>query len=396
MKPGGSTHESTPPNNLFARFIAASLLVLIALGVSEAVQTGQVPQVPAGAALLDPVALLNRKIERGEAKLRYTPERGYLSSVLKELGIPVSSQTLVFSRTSLQTDRISPSTPRAVYFNDDVYVGWIPDSPMLEVASVDPSYGTIFYTLPQSEVKTPSFARVEQPCLSCHGPVSESVPAPLLLMMSSEVGENGEEVKDFLLTTDRSPFLERWGGWYVSGTAGNTKHMGRKTPSNTKRYLAQHSDIVALMLLAHQAEVHNRIGEVSQKFRTSGGPGSLGDVVEPLVRTLLFSGEAALTAPIRGSSSFAAEFGRKGPRDRRGRSLRDLDLRVRLFRYPLSYLVYSESFRQMPGPARTYVYRRLREVLDGTDQSAAFRHLTSSDRTAVSEILTATLPEFSK
>jgi hypothetical protein len=128
----------------------------------------------------------------------------------------------------------------------------------------------------------------------------------------------------------------------------------------------------------------------------SNGPVGLADAVEPLVKTLLFSGEAALVEPIRGSSDFASEFTRKGPRDRRGRSLRDLDLRKRLLRYPLSYLIYSESFRQMPGAAREYVYRRLREVLSGADQSEDFRHLTRDDRTAISEILTATLPEYSK
>lgn len=380
---------------MLARPITAAFLLLCAIGAISAAQI-QIPQVPVGTALTDPVALLNKRIERGEVNLRYTPERGYLPSLLKELAIPVSSQALVFSKTSLQIDRISSSNPRAVYFNDDVYVGWIPDAPMLEVASVDPRYGTIFYTLPQSEAKTPSFVRLDQPCLSCHGPVSDSVPAPLLLMMSSDMNESGDEVKDFLLTTDRSPLSERWGGWYVSGTAGNAKHKGRKLPANTTRYLTPHSDIVALLLLAHQAEVHNRIGEASRKTRISSGPTGLAEALEPLVKTLLFSGEAALVQPIRGSSNFASEFTRKGPRDRRGRSLRDLDLRGRLLRYPLSYLIYSESFRQMPGAAREYVYRRLREVLSGADQSEDFRHLTRDDRKAISEILTATLPEFSK
>ena len=377
------------------RLIGTALLLLTAIGVAWAGQV-QGPQFPAGTTFTDPVALLNRRIERGEVKLRYTPERGYLPSLLKELAIPVSSQMLVFSKTSLQTDRISSSTPRAVYFNDDVYVGWIPDSPMMEVASVDPRYGTVFYTLPQSETKTPSFVRLEQPCISCHGSVSEDVPAPLLLMMSSDMNEAGDLVKQFLLTTDRSPFSERWGGWYVTGMAGEAKHMGREIPANTKRYLTSHSDVVALMLLAHQAEVHNRISETSHKARTAGGSAGLAAAVEPLVKILLFSGETPLAAPIRGSSNFAKEFTAKGPRDRRGRSLRDLDLRTRLLRYPLSYLIYSESFQQMPTSAKEAVYRRLREVLSGRDQSENFQHLTGIDRTAILEILTATLPDFSK
>jgi hypothetical protein len=377
------------------RLIAITLTVVAAM-LAIPPRAVQVTQYPTAESLSDPVTLLQKRIAKGEVKLRYTPERGYLPSLLKELGVPVSSQMLVFSKTSLQIDRISSTTPRAVYFNDDVYVGWIPDAPMMELAAVDPRYGTIFYTFPQSETKAPSFQRLDLPCTSCHGPVNDDVPAPLLLMMSSDMNEAGDVVKDFLLTTDRSPLSERWGGWYVSGTAGNAKHMGRKTPADTKRYLTSHSDMVALLLLAHQSDVHNRISEASQKVRISSRTVDLADAVEPLVKTLLFSSAAPLAAPIRGSSNFAAEFSAKGPRDRRGRSLRDLDLRSRVLRYPLSYLIYSESFRQMPVPAKEYVYRRLREVLSGTDKSEAFLHLSAADRTATLEILTATVPEFAR
>jgi hypothetical protein len=389
--------ESTPASDLSLRIITPAIVLIAALGVGSG-SAAQIPsaQVPVEVSLTDPVSVLNKRIERGEAKLRFSRNHGYLPSLLKELGIRVSSQTLVFSKTSLQVDRISSTTPRAVYFSDNVYVGWIPDAPMIEVASVDPRFGTVFFTLPQSEVKSPLFVRLEQPCVSCHGPVNEDVPAPLLLMMSSAMNEAGDEVKDFLLTTDRSPMRERWGGWYVTGTTGSASHMGRKLSVSTKRYPAAHSDVAALMVLAHQAEVHNRIGEVSQKLRTSSSSGKLAATVEPLVKTLLFSGETALSAPIKGSSNFAAEFSKKGLRDRRGRSLRDLDLQKRLLRYPLSYLIYSDSFRQLPTAAREAVYRRLGEVLSGSDQSEDFRHLTVSDRAAISEILTATLPEFSK
>jgi len=378
---------------LSGRLIAVAILGLAVAGTLWAARP-QNPQLPSGANITDPIALLNGRIARGEVKLRFTPDRGYLASVLKELGIPASSQTLVFSKTSLQTDRISPANPRALYFNDDVYVGWIPDAPMLEVASVDPRFGTLFYTLPQAETKTPSFVRLDQPCISCHGPVSDDVPAPLILMMSSEVNDAGDDAKEFLLTTDRSPMSERWGGWYVTGTTGSAKHMGRKLAAGTKRYPTAHSDVTALMLLAHQSEVHNRISEVSQKLRIAGTTAEPAAVAEPLVRTLLFSREVLLSEPIKGSSNFAAEFSRKGPKDRRGRSLRDLDLKSRLLRYPLSYLIYSDAFRQLPTPAKDVVYRRLREVLSGSDQSEDFRHLTSADRTAIAEILTETLPEY--
>lgn len=360
----------------------------VTLVLSAPVQDGPTfpSQIPAGELPTDPIALLQRRIDRGEIRMGYTQDHGYLPALLKELKIPVSSQTLVFSKTSLQTDHISRTAPRAVYFNDDVYVGWIPGSPMMEIASVDPRYGAMFYTVAQAEAKSPAFRRLEQPCTGCHGPVQAAVPAPLFLMMSTDTDERGDILNDFFLTTDRSPFSERWGGWYVTGNVGNAKHMGRAIPADTNRYLTSHSDPVALMLLAHQADVHNRLSEAAQKLRLSKGTEGLADALDPLVNVLTFSGEATFAAPVQGASNFAKEFTAKGPKDRRGRSLRDFDLRRRLFRYPVSYLIYSEAFRQLPPAARQYVYGRLR--------SEPFPQLSPAERTATLEILTATLPEF--
>jgi len=108
----------------------------------------------------------------------------------------------------------------------------------------------------------------------------------------------------------------------------------------------------------------------------------------------MLSEETPLTAPVVGTSTFTAEFQKQGPRDSAGRSLRDLDLKTRLFRYPCSFLIYSEQFDAVPYLAKEYIYRRLREVLTGRDQSKEFSHLSASDRTAILEILTATKPDF--
>jgi hypothetical protein len=113
---------------------------------------------------------------------------------------------------------------------------------------------------------------------------------------------------------------------------------------------------------------------------------------EELVRYLLFTNEAPLDSPVKGTSGFAEEFAARGPRDSKGRSLRDFDLRTRIFKYPCSYLVYSEDFDALPGPAKAYVYRRLLEILSGRDQSPEFARLTAEDRTAILEILLATKP----
>src|SRR5262245_24481761 len=88
-------------------------------------------------AATDPVARLMKKIEAGETTIAYDEQHGYLSSLLKALNVPVSSQGLVFSRTSLQVDRIAPWSPRAIYFNDDIYLGWVQGGPIMEIAAVD-------------------------------------------------------------------------------------------------------------------------------------------------------------------------------------------------------------------------------------------------------------------
>jgi hypothetical protein len=102
---------------------------------------------------------------------------------------------------------------------------------------------------------------------------------------------------------------------------------------------------------------------------------------------MLFVGEAPLREPVQGVSSFTATFPQRGPRDRYGRSLRDFDLQRRLFRYPLSYMIYSEIFDAMPATARERVYQRLFDVLSGKDRNPKFAHLSDSDRNAILEII---------
>jgi hypothetical protein len=108
---------------------------------------------------------------------------------------------------------------------------------------------------------------------------------------------------------------------------------------------------------------------------------------------MFFVNEAPLTEPVRGVSGFAAEFEKRGVRDRKGRSLKDLDLNRRFLRYPLSYLIYSEAFDALPGPAKDYFYERTRKILSGAD-TVDFRHLSAEDRDAIREILEDTKPDF--
>ncbi|HLQ78388.1 MAG TPA: hypothetical protein VK210_13595 [Terriglobia bacterium] len=374
---------------------------------------------PAGAVASNPIAELEQKITSGQSKLVFEKEHGYLVSLLKVLKVPVSSQTLVFSKTSLQSEHISPKTPRAIYFNDDVYVAWVQGSGLIEIMSTDPEKGSVFYVLRQERSDHPEFERsTGHECSVCHY-VAEAAPkfVPRLLVSSVIPDATGNVDGTFPIeTTDQSPMKERWGGWYVTGTHGNQLHAGNTVFSrpaslfgqlpasvfagssnvvdlrsrfDTTPYLTPHSDIVALMVLTHQKEVQNLIMLASSK-----GNAAVKETGEPLVKAMLFAGAVSITSPIKGTSTFAAEFASQGPRDSRQRSLRDFDLQTRLFRYPLSYLIYSKSFDALPAGVKTYVYRRLREILSGEDKSKDFAYLAAADRFAILEIVRATKLDF--
>jgi hypothetical protein len=384
----------------------------------------------------DPVAKLQKRIDSGEVHLAYEPRFGYLTSVLNHLDIPPSSQTLVFSKTSFQFRKISPQTPRALYFNDDVYIGFVHDGKALEIISFDPMQGAIFYLLDVNETSHPSFQRAELDCSQCHiVPATRNVPGVLVRsIFATPTGTQVLRSASFITGQD-SPLNERWGGWYVTGTHGNQTHMGnivvpdgqsaeqlnRAPGANVTKldgrfdpsfYLSANSDIVAQLVLAHQTQMHNLITLTNYKTRlalfveapknkSTGSPSaSLSDAAkekfqrpaEELLRYLLFTNEAPLGGEIKGTSSFAEEFASRGPRDSLGRSLRDFDLHTRIFKYPCSYLIYSEDFDAIPSPAKEYVYRRLLEILTGHDQSPDFARLNAQDRQTIFEILLATKP----
>ena len=387
----------------------------------------------------DAVAQLQRALDAGRATLKFDARHGYLPSVLEALRIPVSSQALVFSRTSFQRERISPATPRALYFNRDASVSWVPGGDVLEVAAGDPRLGTVFYTLDQRSRARPRFRRQTEACLRCHDTPSSTGGVPGLITRSVYPDRHGEPIfaAGTFLTTDRSPFSERWGGWYVTGTHGAQRHMGNVTGEyspdgrhldvtaganvtdlrsrmDTSRYLTGHSDIVALMVLEHQNAVSNLITRASYRARmalyfdqvrnddlrrpadfVSGATiATVKTVAEPLVQAMLFVDEAPLTSPVAGTSSFAKEFASQAPAGRDGHSLFELDLKRRLLHYPCSYLIYSPAFDALPARVKEYVYARLWEVLSGQDSSENFAHLTPADRSAIAAILLETKPEF--
>jgi hypothetical protein len=310
----------------------------------------------------------------------------------------------------------------------------------MEVSAVDPDLGGVFYTLKQEAGDKPQFVRDRQ-CLSCHA-TSRTIGVPGHLVRSIYADPSGQplESTNALVTNHRTPFAERWGGWYVTGTHGSLRHLGNVTARDslnaehldkelganvtdlgkffdTKPYYRPTSDLVALMVLEHQTYMHNLITRVNYEAKMalrdqsvldqmSGGPpasvtGNYSDSTQrrlaiagdALLKYMLFVDEEILDEPIQGVTNFPADFMARGPKDRLGRSLRELSLHKTLFKYPCSYLIYSRSFDALPGAMKDYVLRRLFNILSGADTSKDFTSLSHKSRQAILEILLDTKPD---
>ena len=434
------TSYRSKTNNLSLLTLAAAIL-LPTLTLSLA-QSGfdyeEAPIKYSASAPKDPIATLQKRIDSGEISLKWDEHTGYLVSLLQRLVISGSSQMLVFSKTSFQREWISPDRPRALYFNDQNYVGFVQGAPVLEITSVDPQLGSVFYILEQDKNRKPKFLRQTHECLQCHDSnMAGGVPG--LVMRSVYTRRDGQpELRNgSFITSDQSPFQERWGGWYVTGTHGSMRHLGNimvsgndtnssldmerganvtdlKKLVDTQPYINRNSDIVALMVSEHQIKLGNLITRANFQTRMAldyekrlkselGYPtqtrldsvsARIHSATESLVEGLLMCKEERLTAEIKGTSGYTENFASHGPRDTKGRSLRDFDLRSRLFMYPCSYMIYSEAFDGLPAESREYVYLRMYDVLSGKDTSEKFAHLSPEDRKTIFEVLKDTKPSF--
>ncbi len=385
----------------------------------------------------DAIERLRQAIESDDQQLQWDDKNGWLSSLLEKLDVPVSSQTLVFSKTSLQISRITPQRPRALYFNDDVYVGWVQEGDVVELSAVDPKQGPIFYSIKQNQDAKPVITRDRGQCIVCHAS-SRTQNVPGYLVRSVFPSINGTPHYGLgTTTTDHSTELsKRYGGWYVTGTHGSMRHLGNAIAKEDSRspidvepganltkldglidtspYLADSSDIVALMVLEHQSQMHNLITRANYEARRAAYQDQImsklldrpEDYVsdsakrrtksagDKLLKYMLFEDELRFTSPIAGTSSFRRNFEQQGIQDSRGRSLRQFDLQTRLFKYPCSFLIHSTSYAGLPVEVREYVENQLALILTGRDESAEFDFLGDQDRKAIREILCDTLPGF--
>lgn len=371
--------------------------------------------------LSNAVVEVNRKIQDGTVRLAFDGRSGFLRSALEALRIPVDSQLLVFSRASLQRKRINEQNPRALFFNDRVALGWVRDGDVLEVAAHDASAGVVFYTLeqrPDATAGPPQFKRAFE-CLGCHV-TGSTLGVPGLLMFSTTRPEPSQ-FSGLPRSIDQGDSLsQRFGGWFVTGSTGAVRHLGNDVAAldghpnrelasveglfDADGYRALSSDIVAHLVLTHQAGMTNlltraaweaRVADASLHPPFTNSPGQadsiaqvMSGVASEVVDYLLFIDEAKLTDRIRGGSGFAERFSTSGPRDRKGRSLYELDLNRRLLKYPCSYLIYSPAFDALPPLAKDPIYRRMWDVLSGREQDPRYRKaLSLADRQSIVDIL---------
>lgn len=387
----------------------------------------------------EPANRLSRATDRLNANRPQATGAALVRWLLKETDVPVESQVLVFAKTSLQRDLIAPRQPRALYFNDDVYIGWVPGG-LMEATVTDPKLGMVFYKLDARDVQAPIRFERDADCLSCHGG-SMTRNWPGLMVRSIHPDERGEPITSAgsTLVTHETPFEQRWGGWYVTGQHGKARHLGNVVSRTrgrdaqldteaganltsldsffpTSAYPRPDSDIVALMVLEHQVLMHNRLCEGSLRVRKwshyqrqlqkeMGEPISeqptgtalrvLNHETERIVEAMLFCDEIQLPdGGIQGAGDFEKGFARNRKPDARGRSLKDFDLRSRLFTHRCSYMVYSEAFDAMPLELKNSVIRRLDDILTAASPPRRFAHLPTTERAAIREILVATLPAY--
>ncbi len=302
------------------------------------------------------VSKLIDQVESGQVKLEYVRSQGYLRSLLNALDVPVDSQTLVFSKTSLQRSRISPKTPRAIYFNDDIYIGFCRNGEVLEISVADPKLGTEFYTLSQEELDRPKFVRQTEDCLICHGSSATSgIPGHLIRSVYTDYSGSPVLSMGSHRIDTTSPWKKRFGGWYVAGKYNKEPHLGNlivrgdvsvEEVDNSSgldvmelnryfdpsHYLSPTSDVVAHLVLTHQAQVHNLLAKLSIETQTALYDESelnrelkedptkrwestqrrIRSHAQDLVEAMLFGDEAELPKVIEGSQVLPVDFRSKG------------------------------------------------------------------------------------
>ncbi len=390
---------------------AAFLLLTAAVNADPALDFAATPHSYWDKEPHDRFSLLSAEVKAGRVTLDTSGELPFLRSLLKALAIPESSQVLVFSSASQQSRLISPRNPRAIYFNEDTSIGYIPGG-RIEVSSLDPELGAILSILDPLRPGTFPSADRQERCMNCHAE-QYSHGLPGLVINSRVPNILGTTISAYRV--DQSghgiPFAERFGGYHLTGKHAIAQHWGDRIRTESlrgardtmirlgelfdlRRYPATTSDILAQLVQEHQVGFTNRAIEATYRARALGGNATaqqLDNLARPLVRYLLFADEAQIPAPgIEPDPAYRAAFLSTRRAAKNGASLKDLDLRTRMMKYRCSYMVYSPPFTGLPVPLKARVLHALSAAL--RDGSADANYLPAEEKRAIRSILADTLP----
>jgi hypothetical protein len=252
---------------------------------------------------------------------------------------------------------------------------------------------------------------------------------PGVIVRSNVIAASGELLPQLghTIVDHRTPLTQRWGGWFVTGDYtrhpyAGVAHMGNVAtvmhptsgPATTSNeifvdwmgdggtrpdYLSRDSDIVALMLFDHQMRAMNLLTRLNWEARVAAAAGHSGltpavqAFADELADYFLFVDEAPPPGILTPRPGLPERFAAAAPRDRRNRSLRDLDLSTRLLRYRCSYMIDSAAFDHLPATAKRAVFDRIAAIVSGRDRSAKYAYLGAGERAAIAEILRDTKPE---
>jgi hypothetical protein len=361
----------------------------------------------------DPFSKFMEKVEKGVVMLNYKSDHAYLNSLLKELGISPYSQLLVYSTTSLQLSRISPRNPRAIYFSDDIYVGYVPGG-QIEIIGIDPQLGAIPYifNLPQAQDTThPKIYRSKR-CMNCHAS-KEMGGAPGLLVGSVIPGPGGGTIDAFRrnIFGHDIPFAKRFGGWHITGENPFPQSWANQTGMMKSgqihkilnppgkyftwdNYPVQGSSLIPHLLLEHQVGFTNLCIFATYKFRelNDSKEDFIQEQTDQLLSYILFEKEATLPESIIDKKTrYVMDFEGKMYPDSGQNSLRQLNLVSRILDLRCSYMIFSNSFSGLPIPIKNVLSQKLFNLLSSQQDKlpSKFSYLKKDEREKIKKILTA-------
>ena len=334
----------------------------------------------------DPFTKIIPLLHNGQIKLDHSSELNFLKSLLKELNIPESSQLQLFSTTSLQLGLINPSNPRSLYFNESIYIGYIPGG-KIEVISIDPEHGAVFYIFKVPSKKQPLTITPTKRCMNCHAD-RELSGIPGLIIKSVLPGVNGGSLDSYRTGQPGHdvPYKDRFGGWYITDLLDPADHSNvlgfyKNGTIEKKNVLAlqkksthlfpnSNSEVLTHLIFDHQAGFVNRAIKSNYLLRLTQLPDNLDEhqlnfkkSISDLVKYSLFDKEPNLSLKINQNSHFKTDFLITPHKLKTGESLRELDLKTRLFKYRCSFMLFSDFFKNNPPEIKKVVYKEIKQNL---------------------------------